>query len=81
VLADKLPESILTRVKKGMAAVWFKPTRVPTAYAVRLDAGTVVVAALPAAFDSAASQADLIRYAELALTPDALQLPSDNQTQ
>jgi hypothetical protein len=81
VLADKLPESILTRVKKGMAAVWFKSTRVPTAYAVRLDAGTVVVAALPAAFDSAASQANLIRYTELALTPDALQLPSDNQTQ
>lgn len=80
----ELPESVLSRVKKGTAVVWFKSIRTPAAYAVRVEAGTVVVASpgtIAGLSDSALSQVNLIRYAELALTPDALQLPFDHQSQ
>jgi hypothetical protein len=80
VVADNMPESVLSRVKKGMAAVWFTRTRISIAYAAKLEAGTVVVAP-PTTWESAGAQASLLRYAELALTPNVLQLPLDNPPQ
>jgi hypothetical protein len=79
-----LPESVESRVKKGMSAVWIRSSAVPTSYAVRLGAGVVVVApetTFRGLADSPLPQLTLIRDAELALQPDALRLPSDNQTE
>jgi hypothetical protein len=79
VAADKLPESVSDRARKGMAVVWFKSSRLPVAYAARLEAGTVIVAppaSIAALADSASAQAHLLRYAELALTPDVFADPT-----
>jgi hypothetical protein len=80
--AASLPDSIASRVKTGMSAVWIRSSTIPTTYAVHRGAGVVVVA--PASTvrglaDSPLAQLNLIRDAELALEPDALQLPSDNR--
>ena len=82
--AASLPDSISSRVKKGMSAVWIRSSTIPTTYAVHQGAGVVVVA--PASTvrglaDSPVPQLNLIRDAELALQPDALRLPSDNRTE
>jgi hypothetical protein len=82
--AAYLPDSIVSRVKTGMATVWIRPSAIPTTYAVHQGAGVVVVApastvrGLP---DSPLAQLNLIRDAELALESDALLLPSDNRTE
>ena len=79
-----LPESVESRVKKGMSAVWIRTSTVPTSYAARIGAGVVVMtpeAALRGLADSPLPQLTLIRVAELALQPYALRLPSDNQTE
>lgn len=82
--ASGLPESVTSRVKTGMAVVWIRSSAIPTTYAVRLGAGVVVITpassvrGLP---DSPVPQLNLIRDAELALEPEALRLPSDNQPQ
>ncbi len=82
--AASLPDSIASRVKKGMSAVWIRSSTIPTTYAVHQGAGVVVVA--PASTvrglaDSPLEQLSLIRDAELALEPDSLRLPSDNRTE
>ena len=78
----ELPELITKRVKDGMAVVWIrKPTSV-AAYAVRLGTGTVVVASTSSVSplaDSPMAQLNLIRFAELALEPEALRLPQDRK--
>lgn len=82
--ASSLPETVTTRVKAGMAVVWIRPASVATTYAVRLDTGVVVVVPVSSVrglADSPLPQLDLIRAAELALEPEALRLPSDNQPQ
>ena len=82
--ATALPDSVTARVKTGMAALWIRPSPVPTTYTVRLGGGLVVVApasSLQGLADSPLPQLNLIRDAELALEPDALRLPSDNQPQ
>ncbi|MGO9243149.1 MAG: hypothetical protein ACLP0A_12700 [Verrucomicrobiia bacterium] len=82
--AAVLPESIASRVKKGMSAVWIRSSTIPTTYAVHQGAGVVVVApasTLRGLADSPVPQLNLIRDAELALEPDALRLPSDNRTE
>jgi hypothetical protein len=79
-----LPDSVSNRVKTGIAAVWIRPSLMPTTYAARLGGGIVVVApasSLQGLADSPLPQLNLIRDAELALEPDALRLPSDNQPQ
>lgn len=58
VVAEKLPES----AAKG-PVVWFKPVRVALAR-------RQVVTAPPVDFSTAAGQASLVRYAELAMTPE-----------
>jgi hypothetical protein len=65
-----LPDSITSRVKRGTALVWVRPHRLAGVLATRWEAGTVVVVP-PAAAETAAMQFNLVRYAELALTPDA----------
>jgi hypothetical protein len=82
--AASLPDSIASRVKTGMAAVWIRSSTIPTTYAVRRGNGMIVVA--PAStvrglVNSPLAQLNLIRDAELALEPDELRLPSDNQTE
>jgi len=77
VWAARLPESVSTRVKKGLGAVWIRPMKSPVAYAVRQAAGilvTVPPSTLAALTDSPQSQVNLLRFAEL-----ALQLPDVNQ--
>jgi hypothetical protein len=79
-----LPDSIASRVKTGMSAIWIRSSSTPTTYAVHQGTGVVVV--VPASTvrglaDSPAAQLNLIRDAELALEPDALRLPSDNRTE
>jgi hypothetical protein len=80
--AAELPEFVTKRMKDGMAVVWIrKPTSV-AAYAVRLGTGTVVVASTSSVSplaDSPTAQLNLIRFAELALTPDAMRLPQDRK--
>jgi hypothetical protein len=79
-----LPESVKSRVTKGMSAVWIRSSTVPTSYAVRIGAGVIVVApesTIRGLADSPLPQLTLIRDAELALQPEALRLPSDNQTE
>ena len=64
-----LPESIVTRAKKGMAVVWVRPQKLP-ACGLRLAAGTVLIvpaAELAGLADSPAAQVQLLRYAEWAL--------------
>jgi len=82
--AASLPDSITSRVKRGMSTVWIRSSTIPTTYAVHREAGVIVVA--PASTvrglaDSPLAQLNLIRDAELALEPDALRLPSDNRTE
>ena len=82
--AASLPDSIASRVKTGMAAVWIRSSATPTTYAVHRGDGVVVV--VPASTvrglaDSPLAQLNLIRDAELALEPEALRLPSDNETE
>lgn len=82
--AAGLPDSITSRVKTGMSAVWIRSSTMSTTYTVHRGAGVVVVA--PASTvrglaDSPLAQLNLIRDAELALEPDALRLPSDNRTE
>lgn len=60
VVAEKLPESV-----KNMAVVWLKPARVPVVVVRRQ-----LVVAPPVDLTTAAGQASLIRYAELAVTPE-----------
>ena len=82
--AASLPESISSRVKKGMSAVWIRSSTVPTTYAAHLGAGAVIVApasTMRGLADSPLAQLNLLRDAELALDPDALRLPSDNRTE
>jgi len=67
---EKLPESVSRRVKAGMALVWVRPHRLANVLATRWEAGHVVVVP-PAPIETAAMQFNLVRYAELALTPDA----------
>lgn len=79
-----LPDSIASRVKKGMAAVWIRSSPIPTTYAVHLGEGVVIVAAassMRGLTDSPSPQLNLIHDAELALQPDVFRLPSDNPTQ
>jgi hypothetical protein len=80
--AAELPETVIKRVKNGMAAVWIrKPTGV-AAHAVRLGTGIVVVAptsSVSPLADSPMAQLNLIRSAELALEPEALRLPEDRK--
>ena len=75
-------DAAIKRVKNGMAAVWIrKPTSV-AAYAVRLGTGTVVVASpssVSPLADSPTAQLNLVRFAELALEPEALRLPEDRK--
>jgi len=65
-----LPETITSRVKRGTALVWVRPQRLPGVLATRWEAGNVVLVP-PAPIETAAMQFNLVRYAELALTPDA----------
>jgi len=79
-----LPESVKSRVSKGMSAVWIRSSTVATSYAVRVGTGVVVVTpeiALHGLADSPLPQLTLLRDAELALQPNALRLPADNQTE
>jgi hypothetical protein len=80
--AGSLPDSVATRAKKGMGVVWIRPHKSPAAYAVHYEDGIVVIvpqAGMTALADSPLAQLNLIRFAELALTSDALRLPSDTQ--
>jgi len=80
--ARELPESVIKRVKDGMAAVWIRKSAPVAAYAVRLGTGTVVVASTSSVSplaDSPTAQLNLIRFAELALEPEALRLPEDRK--
>ncbi|MCG3147463.1 MAG: hypothetical protein PCFJNLEI_00903 [Verrucomicrobiae bacterium] len=77
VWSARLPENVSLRMKNGMGAVWIRSTKSPVAFAVRRDAGilvTVPPSVLTALTDSPQSQANLLRFAEL-----ALQLPDINQ--
>lgn len=65
-----LPESVTNRVTTGTPLVWFRPQTLPLVLATRWESGRVVVVP-PAPIDSAAMQHNLVRYAELALTPEA----------
>ena len=68
----RLPASIATRAKKGLAVVWIRPQPLP-AFGVRWEAGTVMlVPALPLIdiADSPLAQGQLLRWAELALQPE-----------
>ena len=65
-----LPASVSRRVKAGMALVWVRPHRLAGVLITRWEAGHVVVVP-PAPIETAAMQFNLVRYAELALTPDA----------
>jgi hypothetical protein len=79
---QNLPDSVESRLKKGLSAVWIRSSAFPSSYAVRVGAGAVVVApasSLHGLADSPLAQLNLIRDAELALQPDALRLPSDNK--
>lgn len=78
---SSLPQTVLSRIKKGMAAVWFRPQKVTVAYAVRVNAGVVIMAPLTsvsALAESPLAQVNLLRFAELALQPETLQLPSEH---
>jgi hypothetical protein len=66
----ELPETVTSRVKRGTALVWVRPQRLPGVLATRWEAGHVVVVP-PAPMETAAMQFNLVRYAELALTPNA----------
>lgn len=79
-----LSERVAARAKEGVAFVWVQPAvnppplQEPRAYPVRLGNGTVVVvqgALVADLLDSPVSQLNLIRFAELALHPELLQLP------
>ena len=79
-----LPEAVKSRVTRGMSAVWIRSSVVPTSYAVHLGNGVVVLTPpclLNDLADSPSSQLTLIRDAELALQPELLRLPSDNQAE
>jgi len=68
----RLPESITTRAKKGMAVVWVRPQKLP-AFGVRLEAGTIMLVPatqLDGVANSPLAQVQLLRYAELALQPE-----------
>jgi len=79
-----LSARVAARAKEGVAFVWVQPpirpppSQEPRAYTVRLGSGCVavvqhaLVANLP---DSPTAQLNLIRFAELALRPELLQLP------
>jgi hypothetical protein len=80
--ANELPEFITKRVKDGMAVVWIRKPTSTAAYAVRLGTGAVVVASTSSVSplaDSPTAQLNLIRFAELALEPEALRLPEDRK--
>ena len=80
--ARELPESVSKRVKDGMAVVWIRKSAPVAAYAVRLGTGTAVVASTSSVSplaDSPMAQLNLIRFAELALEPEALRLPEDRK--
>ena len=77
-----LPESVLSRVKKGMAAVWIHPDKSSVAYVVRVEDGVVVVVpqkTMTALADSPLTQQNLVRFAELVLEPVTSRVPVDNQ--
>ena len=68
----RLPASITTRAKKGLAVVWIRPQSLP-AFGVRWEAGTVML--VPALqlmdiADSPLAQGQLLRWSELALQPE-----------
>lgn len=80
--AKELPETVIKRVKDGMAAVWIRKSAPVAAYAVRLGTGTVIVASTSSVTplaDSPMAQLNLIRFAELALEPEAMRLPEDRK--
>ena len=80
--ARELPESVIKRVKDGMAVVWIRKSALVAAYAVRLGMGAVVIASTSSVSplaDSPMAQLNLTRFAELALEPEALRLPEDRK--
>ena len=77
VWTARLPETVAAHVKKGMGAVWIRPTKTPAAYADRREAGIVVIvppATMIGLAESPLPQLNLLRFAEL-----AVQLPESNQ--
>lgn len=77
VWSARLPEIVATHVKKGMGAVWIRPTKASVAYADQFEAGRVVVvppAMLTGLGETPSPQLNLLRFAEL-----AVQLPENNQ--
>ena len=69
----KLPESVTTRVQKGMAAVWVRNQKAAAGYVTHQGAGTLVVMRADSVqhLESAPeSQLNLLRFAELAVNPD-----------
>jgi hypothetical protein len=80
--AKSLPESVLTRVNKGMAAVWIRPEKTSAAYVLHQEAGIVVIvpqSTMARLSESPLLQLNLIHYAELALEPDLIRLPEDRK--
>lgn len=79
----ELNKRVTSKARAGTAIVWFQPSSdtlepVPPAYIVRVGLGAVLVAPSSTVADfaqSPASQLNLLRYAELALQPEKLQLP------
>ena len=80
----RLSERLATRAKEGVRVVWIQPPRsgetapVAANYLVPLGKGRIVVAQAATVVDLATSplsQLNLIRFAEIALNPNSLQLP------
>lgn len=80
--ARTLPESVLKRVKTGLSVVWIRPEKSPAAFVLRHEAGVVVIvpqSGMTKLAETPLPQLNLIRYAELALQPDLIQLPEDRK--
>ncbi|NQU11323.1 hypothetical protein HQ590_11060 [bacterium] len=73
----RLPDLIVERVRKGMAAVWVRPQQLLVATAMSLGQGMVLVvpeSLLVGLAESPAKQAELVRLANLALRPQDWQV-------